>query len=57
MTEPARWIWARTSARGDIPRADVAAVVVAVLDDPTSIGRQWNLVGGQTPVDEAVASA
>lgn len=43
--------------RGDIPRADVAAVVVAVLDDPTSIGRQWNLVGGQTPVDEAVASA
>ena len=43
--------------RGEIPRADVAAVVVAVLDDPTSIGRQWNLVGGQTPVDEAVASA
>ena len=43
--------------RGDIPRADVAAVVVAVLDDPTSIGRQWNVVGGQTPVDEAVASA
>ena len=43
--------------RGDIPRADVAAVVVAVLDIPTSIGRQWNLIGGQTPVDEAVASA
>jgi len=43
--------------RGEIPRADVAAVVVAVLDDPSSIGRQWNLVGGQTPVDEAVASA
>jgi len=43
--------------RGDIPRADVAAVVVAVLDDPSSIGRQWNVVGGQTPVDEAVASA
>jgi len=43
--------------RGEIPRADVAAVVVAVLDDPVSIGRQWNVVGGQTPVDEAVASA
>ena len=42
---------------GEIPRADVAAVVVAVLDNPASIGRQWNLVGGQTPVDEAVASA
>ena len=44
-------------ARGEIPRADVAAVVVAVLDDSSSIGRQWNVVGGQTPVDEAVASA
>jgi uncharacterized protein YbjT (DUF2867 family) len=43
--------------RGEIPRADVAAVVVAVLDDPTSIGRQWNVIGGQMPVDEAVASA
>ena len=42
---------------GEIPRADVAAVVVAVLDNPRSIGRQWNLVGGQSPVDEAVASA
>ncbi|MGH3474846.1 MAG: SDR family oxidoreductase [Aeromicrobium sp.] len=42
---------------GEIPRADVAAVVVAVLDNPASIRRQWNLVGGQTPVDEAVASA
>jgi len=46
-----------TVARGEIPRADVAAVVVAALDNPISIGRQWELVGGQTPVDEAVASA
>lgn len=43
--------------RGDIPRADVAAVVVAALDNPVSIGRQWDVVGGQTPVDDAVASA
>ena len=43
--------------RGEVPRADVAAVVVAVLDDSRSIGRQWDLVGGQTPVEEAVASA
>jgi uncharacterized protein YbjT (DUF2867 family) len=43
--------------RGDIPRADVAAVVVAALDNPRSIGRQWDVVGGQTPVDDAVASA
>jgi uncharacterized protein YbjT (DUF2867 family) len=43
--------------RGDIPRADVAAVVVAALENPSSTGRQWDVVGGQTPVDEAVASA
>jgi uncharacterized protein YbjT (DUF2867 family) len=43
--------------RGEIPRADVAAVVVAALDNRASIERQWDVVGGQTPVDEAVASA
>ncbi len=48
---------ADTVERGEIPRADVAAVVVAVLDQPTSIGRQWDVVGGSTPVTEAVASA
>jgi uncharacterized protein YbjT (DUF2867 family) len=42
---------------GEIPRADVAAVIVAALDTPSSIGRQWDVVGGQTPVEEAVASA
>jgi uncharacterized protein YbjT (DUF2867 family) len=46
-----------TVARGEIPRADVAAVVVAALDNPSAIGRQWDVIGGQTPVDEAVASA
>jgi uncharacterized protein YbjT (DUF2867 family) len=43
--------------RGAIPRADVAAVLVAVLDAPRSVGRQWEVVAGQTPVGEAVASA
>ena len=43
--------------RAKIPRADVAAVVAAVLDDESTHGRQWNLVGGQVPVDEAVAAA
>ncbi|WP_028644293.1 SDR family oxidoreductase [Nocardioides sp. URHA0020] len=42
---------------GDVPRADVAAVVAAVLDAPRTIGRQWSLVGGDTPVADAVASA
>jgi uncharacterized protein YbjT (DUF2867 family) len=42
---------------GDIPRADVAAVVVASLDAPASVGRQWDVVGGSTPVAEAVGAA
>jgi uncharacterized protein YbjT (DUF2867 family) len=40
--------------RGEIPRADVAAVVAAVLDVPGSIRKQWDLVSGETPVAEAV---
>ena len=43
-------------ARGDVTRADVAAVVAAVLDEPGSIGQQWNLVNGETPVADAVRS-
>lgn len=43
--------------RGDVTRADVAAVVAAVLADERSVGRLWNLVGGDTPVDDAVAAA
>ncbi len=43
--------------RGEIPRADVAATVAAVLDDDRTIGKQWNLVGGQIPVAEAISAA
>ena len=40
--------------RGDIPRADVAAVLAAVIDDAATVHRQWNLVSGDTPVVEAL---
>lgn len=43
--------------RGDVPRADVAAVLAEVLDTPASVGCQWTLVGGDTPVDESVRRA
>ena len=43
--------------RGDVTRADVAAVVAAVLDSDRTIGKQWGLVGGDTPVADAVRSA
>jgi uncharacterized protein YbjT (DUF2867 family) len=40
--------------RGEIPRADVAAVLAAVLDTPSTIGRAYDLVGGETPIEEAL---
>jgi uncharacterized protein YbjT (DUF2867 family) len=43
--------------RGEIPRADVAAVVAASLDDDRTIGQQWNLVGGDRPIDVAISEA
>ncbi|WP_370246849.1 NAD(P)H-binding protein [Nocardioides sp.] len=43
--------------RGDVTRADVAAVLAAVLDEPASAAAQWDLVGGTVPVAEAVRAA
>jgi uncharacterized protein YbjT (DUF2867 family) len=43
--------------RADVPRADVAAVVAAVLDTGGGIGAQWNLVSGDTRVPEAVGQS
>lgn len=40
--------------RGDIARADVAAVLAAVLDDRRTIGRQWVVVNGDVPIKDAV---
>jgi uncharacterized protein YbjT (DUF2867 family) len=40
--------------RGEVTRADVAAVVAAVLDVDAAIGKQWNLVNGEVPIKSAV---
>jgi uncharacterized protein YbjT (DUF2867 family) len=40
--------------RGRVTRDDVAEVLVAVLDSPGTIGRTFDLTGGDTPVAEAV---
>jgi nucleoside-diphosphate-sugar epimerase len=40
--------------RGSIPRDDVAAVLYAVLETPSSIGKTFELVSGDTPIEEAV---
>lgn len=42
--------------RGSIPRADVAAVMACCLSDPVSIGATFEVVGGDTPIVEAVAA-
>lgn len=48
---------AENAQRGDVTRSDVAAVLAEVIDTGAGIGRQWDVVGGETPVDQAVASA
>jgi uncharacterized protein YbjT (DUF2867 family) len=46
----------RSVDRGSVPRDDVAAVLVALLDTPPPAGSVLELVGGSTPVPEAVAA-
>src|SRR3954470_1860685 len=43
--------------RGDVPRADVAGVLVALLDEPRTKGLVLQLTGGPTAIDEAVRAA
>lgn len=41
--------------RGEVPRRDVAAVLAAILHDPGTSGHVFELVGGDTPIEEALA--
>ncbi|TMK68326.1 MAG: SDR family oxidoreductase [Actinobacteria bacterium] len=43
--------------RGDISRDDVAATLLAVLDEPATIGTTFDLVAGDVPIRDAVAAA
>lgn len=40
--------------RGEVPREDVAAMVLAVLETPSAVGKTFELVSGETPIDEAI---
>ncbi len=42
---------------GEIPRADVAAVVAEVLEMPETAGYQWDLTSGDTLVEAAIRQA
>jgi uncharacterized protein YbjT (DUF2867 family) len=43
-------------AGGSVPREDVAATLLAVLETPSSVGKVFELLSGDTPVEEAVRS-
>ena len=47
---------ADSTGRGSIPREDVAAVLVAVLDEPGTGGKTFELISGDTPIEEAIAA-
>ncbi len=40
--------------RGEVTRADVAAVIAACLEDPRTIGQQWTLTEGDQTIAEAI---
>lgn len=42
--------------RGQIARADVAALIAAVLSDPATYGKQWEVVSGPSPIAEALSA-
>jgi nucleoside-diphosphate-sugar epimerase len=45
---------AESTGRGDVTRDDVAAVLAALLTEPGTAGRTLELIGGDTPVLDAV---
>ncbi|WP_052864917.1 NAD(P)H-binding protein [Streptomyces niger] len=48
---------AESTGRGDVTRDDVAAVLAALLAEPATAGRTLELIGGDTPVEDAVRNA
>ncbi|MFI7087605.1 NAD(P)H-binding protein [Streptomyces anulatus] len=48
---------AERTGPGQVDRADVAAVLAALIATPASAGRILELISGTTPIDEAVAAA
>lgn len=48
---------AATLPGGEVPRADVAAVLAEVLETPEAAGCQWDLTSGDLPIEDAVGTA
>jgi uncharacterized protein YbjT (DUF2867 family) len=47
---------AHETGHGNIPREDGAAVLLAVLDTPSTAGQTFEVISGDTPIKDAVAS-
>lgn len=47
---------AKELERDDIPREDVAKVILACLDNESTIGKEFQVVRGDVPIEEAVKS-
>ncbi|MCV7201877.1 NAD-dependent dehydratase [Mycolicibacterium peregrinum] len=45
---------AESTGRGSIPREDVARVLLAVLHEPETVGRTFEVISGSTPIDAAL---
>jgi uncharacterized protein YbjT (DUF2867 family) len=45
------------TGRGDIPREDVAAVLLAVLDTPGTAGQMFEVISGDTPIADALTTS
>lgn len=48
---------AERTGRGSIPREDVAAVLLAVLDNPQTAGHTFELISGDTPIGRALTTS
>lgn len=40
--------------RGSIPREDVATTILAALENKHTIGKEFDMVGGETPIEDAL---
>jgi uncharacterized protein YbjT (DUF2867 family) len=49
-----RVLIADSTGRGNIPREDVATVLLAVLDTPGTAGQTFEVISGDTPIADAV---
>jgi uncharacterized protein YbjT (DUF2867 family) len=47
---------ASSTGPGSVPRADVAAVLLALLENGAGVRTQFELISGDVPIDQAVAS-